>query len=116
MSASTETARFGTSAAVRRHLVEALRADLIGPFFPDDPAALEVWDLAPSKRYLYGFLVPRVKGEPDDDDDDEPELADDEAAEAGNDPGDGGQDDRDRVQAAELPRPDHGPVVSRADA
>lgn len=52
--------------------------------------------MAPSKRYLYGFLVPRVTGAPDDDDDDDdddPELADDETAEAGNDPGDGGQDD-----------------------
>ncbi len=96
MSAATVTATPGTSAAVRRHLVDALRADLIGPFRPDDPAAEEVWDMAPSKRYLYGFLVPRVTGAPDDDDDDDdddPELADDETAEAGNDPGDGGQDD-----------------------
>ncbi len=87
-----------TSAAVRRHLIEALRADLVGPFSPDDEAAPEAWDMAPSKRYLYGFLVPRVQGEPDgdDDDDDDDEAADpaaDELAEAGNDPAEGSQND-----------------------
>lgn len=67
----------GGSSAVRSHLVEALEADLIGPFGrkPGDvvSAAPEVLRISPSRWYLTGFLVPRDQGEidePDDEDDD----------------------------------------------
>ncbi|MEZ4404481.1 MAG: DISARM system helicase DrmA [Kofleriaceae bacterium] len=90
-----------TSAQVRRHLVDALRADLVGPFSPDDDAA-EVWDMAPSKRYLYGFLVPRSQGAPEPDDDD-PELVDDDDATAGDDSPEGGENDQPPRRLALLP-------------
>lgn len=67
----------GGSAAVRDHVVEALEADLVGPFGrkPGEvvSAAPEVLRISPSRWYLTGFLVPRDQGEidePDDDDDD----------------------------------------------
>lgn len=85
------TAPVATSAAARRHLVDALRADLVGPYNPDDPAAPEVWDMAPSKRYLFGFLVPRAQATVEQDDDKDPD--DDEIAEAGNDPSEESQND-----------------------
>jgi hypothetical protein len=81
----------GSSAAVRRHIVDALSADLVGPFIPDDGATPEVWDIAPSKRYLYGFLVPRAQAAVEDEQDKDPD--DDELAEAGSDPAEGSQND-----------------------
>src|SRR5689334_9855070 len=40
--------------AVRRHLVDALIGDLVGPYADE-----EVLKLPPSRWYLTGFLVPR---------------------------------------------------------
>ncbi len=59
---------------VRRSLVEALEADLVGPFAPDGQ---EVLPIAPSRWYLTGFLAPQGGRVPDADDrDSEPgELA-----------------------------------------
>lgn len=45
------------SAAVRTHLVDALAADLVGPF-DGDPQSTEVLKLVPSRFYLTGFLAP----------------------------------------------------------
>ncbi len=56
----------------RSHLIDALQADLVGPFNAA-PDAGEVLRLPPSRWYLTGFLVPRDQGEidePDDEDDD----------------------------------------------
>jgi hypothetical protein len=56
---------------VRDRLVEALRADLIGPFVPDDQAeSQEVLPVAPSRWYLTGFLAPQKGRAPDTDDED----------------------------------------------
>ncbi|MBL8912023.1 MAG: helicase [Archangium sp.] len=81
--------------AVREHLVEALHADLVGPFGrrPGD-ATSEVGELLrhpPSRWYLTGFLVPREQGEivePDDEDDDlgAGDDQDDEETSTGTDP------------------------------
>lgn len=67
----------GGSAAVRSHLIEALEADLVGPYRREPGAATsdapEVLRISPSRWYLTGFLVPREQGEieePDDADDD----------------------------------------------
>jgi len=60
-----------TSVAVRTHLVDALHADLIGPF-DGDPGSSEVLRLAPSRFYLTGFLAPsgaRTANDPTDDED-----------------------------------------------
>lgn len=59
-----------TELDVRRSLVEALEADLIGPFVPDgDPRAeQEILPLAPSRWYLTGFLAPQAGRVPDPDD------------------------------------------------
>ncbi|PZR16699.1 MAG: helicase [Archangium gephyra] len=77
-----------TAATVRSHLVEALEADLVGPFLRKpgerESDAAELLRSAPSRHYLTGFLVPREQGEieeePDDDDagvgDDEDDDAD----------------------------------------
>ena len=54
---------FEGSAAVRCHLVQALRADLIGPF---DAAGEELLSLPPSRWYLLGFLAPEAAREPED--------------------------------------------------
>lgn len=65
-----------TSTTIRRHLVDALRADLVGPFLGSGEELLE---LTPSRWYLTGFLAPehaRVVDDPTEDD----ELA------AGDDP------------------------------
>ncbi len=46
---------------VREHLIEALNADLVGPFLPateDGEEAEEVLPLSPSRWYLTGFLAP----------------------------------------------------------
>jgi len=58
------------SAAVRTHLVDALHADLVGPF-DGDPNSAEVLSRPPSRFYLTGFLAPsgdRDPGNPTDDD------------------------------------------------
>ncbi len=92
---------FATSAEVRRHLVAALRADLVGPFAPDDPAAAEVWDMAPSKRYLSGFLVPREEATVQDAEDKDP--TEEELAEAGDDPAEESQNDPQAKRRPMLP-------------
>lgn len=46
-----------TSAAVRDHLTELLRLNLVGPD-PGDPSAAEVLPEGPTRWYLTGFLVP----------------------------------------------------------
>lgn len=59
-----------TEADVREHLVEALQADLIGPFLPDQSGSTEqeILPLAPSRWYLTGFLAPQGGRAPDVDD------------------------------------------------
>src|SRR5262249_9678185 len=46
-------------AGVRKRLVEALEADLVGPFVPDThpQGGQEILPLAPSRWYLTGFLA-----------------------------------------------------------
>ncbi|RKH12633.1 helicase [Corallococcus sp. CA053C] len=65
----------GDAGAVRSHLVDALEADLVGPFrkTPGIPVsdAPEVLRTPPSRWYLTGFLVPLEQGEIDDDPDEE---------------------------------------------
>ncbi len=58
--------------AIRERLVEALRADLVGPFVPaDHPAGNEeILPLPPSRWYLTGFLAPQGARVPDVDDED----------------------------------------------
>jgi hypothetical protein len=92
---------FTTSAGVRRRIVQALRADLMGPFLIDDPQAEEAWDMAPSKRYLCGFLVPREQASVEDDEDKDPN--DEELAEAGSDPSEGSQNDPQAKRRPLLP-------------
>lgn len=63
---------------VRARLVEALQADLIGPFLPDGhpEAGVEVLPMAPSRWYLTGFLAPQsARQTAADDPDAEGELA-----------------------------------------
>ena len=58
-----------TSTAVRSHLLDALQADLVGPF-DGDPSSSEVLPRPPSRFYLTGFLAPsgdRDPGNPTDD-------------------------------------------------
>ena len=63
---------------IRQRLVEALEADLVGPFVPDARAqGQEVLPIAPSRWYLTGFLAPQGNRAPDADDQD---SADDELA------------------------------------
>ena len=61
--------------AIRRQLVEALHADLIGPFVPTDhpTGAEEILSLPPSRWYLTGFLAPQEGRAPDVDDADSQE-------------------------------------------
>ncbi|MCB9591142.1 MAG: DNA/RNA helicase [Sandaracinaceae bacterium] len=61
--------------AIRRRLVEALHADLVGPFVPPDhpSGGEEVLPLAPSRWYLTGFLAPQGGRAPDVDDEDSQE-------------------------------------------
>ena len=58
--------------AIRRRLVEALHADLIGPFVPPDhpSGGEEILPLPPSRWYLTGFLAPQGARMPDVDDED----------------------------------------------
>ncbi|TKC96504.1 DISARM system helicase DrmA [Polyangium fumosum] len=55
---------------VRKRLVEALEADLVGPFVPDTHAqgGQEILPLAPSRWYLTGFLAPQGGRVPDAED------------------------------------------------
>ena len=55
---------------VRQRLVEALEADLVGPFVPDShpQGGQEVLPIAPSRWYLTGFLSPQGNRVPDADD------------------------------------------------
>ena len=46
-----------TPAEVRDRLTHALRLDLIGPD-PGEPQTAEILNIAPSRWYLTGFLVP----------------------------------------------------------
>ncbi len=59
--------------AIRAALIDALRADLIGPYDFDAPeTATEVLELGPSRWYLTGFLAcegDRLNDDPDADDD-----------------------------------------------
>jgi len=57
-------------ADVRKRLVEALEADLIGPFVPDThpQGGQEILPLAPSRWYLTGFLAPQGGRAPEVDD------------------------------------------------
>ncbi len=72
-----------STVAVRQHLIDALIADLVGPFSraPRSPYsdAPEVLELAPSRWYLTGFLAPREQALIEDDpteEEDEPEAGD----------------------------------------
>ena len=76
------------SLTARSHVVEALEADLVGPF-ARAPGSItsaepELLRIAPSRWYLTGFLVPRDQGEVEDDPDDKDD-----------DPGAGDDDDED---------------------
>ncbi len=79
-----------TEAEVRQHLINAMHADFIGPFVPDDSpeGGQEVLPLPPSRWYLTGFLAPQggVDPEPDDEDADGELAAGEEsqAEDAGN--------------------------------
>ncbi|MDP2273532.1 MAG: DISARM system helicase DrmA [Archangium sp.] len=68
------TSASGGSGAVRSQLIEALEADLVGPFRrvagEATSEAPEVLRIAPSRWYLTGFLVPREQGEIEDEPDD----------------------------------------------
>ncbi len=60
-----------TATNVRSHLVDALHADLVGPF-DGDPGSTEVLRLPPSRFYLTGFLAPsgdRTASDPTNDED-----------------------------------------------
>jgi hypothetical protein len=56
---------------VRERLVQALEADLVGPFLPPGhpEAGEERLELPPSRWYLTGFLAPKGGEDPDEDDD-----------------------------------------------
>ncbi|MBN1654427.1 MAG: DISARM system helicase DrmA [Deltaproteobacteria bacterium] len=74
----------------RNHIVEALSADLVGPYVPDKPdgpAAEEILKLPPSRWYLTGFLTPEEGRDPDDPEADESLGAgdDEDEEETGND-------------------------------
>lgn len=63
---------------VRAALLDALKADLIGPFLPEDHpgGGEETLSLPPSRWYLTGFLAPKAGAIPDvDDQDSQGELA-----------------------------------------
>ncbi|MFI5297924.1 MAG: DISARM system helicase DrmA [Polyangiales bacterium] len=77
---------------VRARLVEALEADLVGPFVPDAHAqgGQEVLPIAPSRWYLTGFLAPQAARTPDAEDRDSTDDAlaagsQTQAEDAGND-------------------------------
>ena len=71
---------------IRRRLVEALHADLIGPFVPPDhpSGGEEILPLPPSRWYLTGFLAPKGGRAPEVDDEDSQEggLASDNDSQA----------------------------------
>jgi len=81
-----------TEKEIRAHLVEALEADLVGPFVPDShpQGGQEILPIAPSRWYLTGFLAPHGGRVPDADDEDstDGEIAagsESQAEDAGND-------------------------------
>ncbi len=80
---------------IRRRLVEALHADLIGPFVPPDhpSGGEEILPLPPSRWYLTGFLAPQGGRAPEVDDEDSQEggLASDNDSQA-EDAGDSQED------------------------
>lgn len=61
-----------TETEVRQRLVEALEADLVGPFVPDahPQGGQETLPIAPSRWYLTGFLAPQGARAPEVDDQD----------------------------------------------
>lgn len=67
---------------IRRALVQALHADLVGPFLPEGhpSAGQEVLPLPPSRWYLTGFLAPQAGRLPEADD---PDSQDGELASGG---------------------------------
>ena len=88
MTNAAETKPESEHVRVRRALVDALHADLVGPFAPDDrerragePTDDELLPLPPSRWYLAGFLAPKAEPPPDVDD----EAVDGELA-AGDEP------------------------------
>ena len=66
-------ARMSEPVAIRAALIDALRADLVGPYELDAPeSATEVLPLPPSRWYLTGFLAcegDRRNDDPDAEDD-----------------------------------------------
>src|SRR6187200_1150097 len=88
---------------VRKRLVGALEADLVGPFVPDlhPQGGQEVLPIAPSRWYLTGFLAPQGGRKPDQDD---PDSVDGGLA-AGNDTQaeDAGQEEPEQKRPVRFP-------------
>ncbi|MGH8245332.1 MAG: DISARM system helicase DrmA, partial [Gammaproteobacteria bacterium] len=55
-----------TATDIRASLIEALQADLVGPFYPPNGDNDEVLPLPPSRWYLTGFLAPQGNQETED--------------------------------------------------
>lgn len=95
------------AARVRDHLVQALEADLIGPFDLDHAGSTELLSLPPSRWYLSGFLAPMESREAAAADD--PEEGEDSQDPA--DPSDedelaaGSEDDAEEAEGAAEPEP-----------
>jgi hypothetical protein len=62
----TDSDKQKTAQEVREHLVQALEADLIGPYDLHNPEAHEVLSIPPSRWYLTGFLAPEEERDPED--------------------------------------------------
>jgi hypothetical protein len=58
----------GDATGPRTHLVNALRADLVGPYQLEQGAVVEqeLLELPPSRHYLTGFLAPEEERDPED--------------------------------------------------
>jgi hypothetical protein len=73
----------GGTGAVRSHLIDALEAELVGPFLKPPGAVVsdapEVLRISPSSWYVTGFLVPRDQGEIEEPEEEDGDLG------AGND-------------------------------
>ncbi|MEO0460582.1 MAG: DISARM system helicase DrmA [Myxococcota bacterium] len=88
---------------IRKHLCDALRADLLGPFAADhQESSEEVWEMAPSKRYLTGFLVPTGQEQLQDNDEND-DLIEAEMLEAGDDSSEESQNDPQSSRRPLLP-------------
>lgn len=88
---------------VRRALVQALHADLVGPFLPEGHprAGEEVLPLAPSRWYLTGFLAPQSGRLPEADD---PDSQDGELASGGESKaGDAGSEEPEAKRRQQFP-------------